>query len=326
MGDGVSFVIPNYNHAEQLKTSLKSVAGQTVPADEIIVVDDGSTDHSLQVIEAFAQDHPRIRLIKHPENQGVVQAVKHGVEAASTKYIILASADERVETNMVETLMRAIGMFPGARLAVSRFAEWYPERNYIEEHGPEADLGLWFHEGDEPDFIAPERLQALMGKGTVALQASTAIFERQALLDLGVYDPGLRWLGDWFTIHAIAIRHGVVVVPQTLAVFRRDEGSYSAAGLRNRRAQAEVLDHLVAKLDEPEFADIRDVLMRAPTAMSPFMNSLIRYAFQHLWSSRLCRATVAWWLRQVVLFQRPDFLRRLVHGSAAKANMRRKVT
>lgn len=325
MAGGVSIVIPNFNHAEQLRVSLKAAVAQTTPADEVIVIDDASTDHSLSVIEEFAQAYANITVLKNAQNQGVAEAVKRGVAAARTKYIILASADERVEADMVETLMRAMATFPDAKLAISNFAEWYPEQERMEVHGPDAELGLWYHKGDAPAYMPPERLHAMMAKGTVALQATTAIFERQALLDLGVYDPALRWIGDWFTMHALALRHGVVVVPKTLAVFRRDVRSYSATGMSDRRAQDAVLGYLVAKLDEPQFQDIRDALVRSPAAMSPFANSMMRYAFAHVWSSRLCRATIAWWLGQAALGRRPGFLRKLVYDDAPMANIRNRV-
>lgn len=322
MASGVSVVIPNFNHAEQLRISLGAVVAQTIPADEVIVIDDASTDHSLAVIEAFARENPNITVLKNQKNQGVAATVNRGVAAARSKYIILASADERVETNMLELLLGAMETFPHAKLAISNFAEWYPEEGRVEIHGPDAELGLWYHGDDAPQYMTPERIHVIMAKGTIALQATTAIFERRALLDLGVYDPGLRWLGDWFTVHVLALRYGVVVVPETLAMFRRDAGSYSATGMSNRRAQVEVLDYLFSKLAEPEFQDIRDALIRSPAAMSPFMNSIIRYALTHLPINAVCSATVAWWLGQVASGRRPGFLRRLVHGAEPMAKIR----
>ena len=57
--------MPNYNHADELEVSLAAVVKQTRRPDEILVVDDGSTDHSLAVIERFARDCPLLRVIVH---------------------------------------------------------------------------------------------------------------------------------------------------------------------------------------------------------------------------------------------------------------------
>ncbi len=322
---GVCIVIPNYNHAEPLRISLKAAVDQTTPADQVIVVDDGSTDHSLSVIEEFAQVHANIVLLKNERNRGVAAAVRRGVAAAKTKYVILASADEKIDSEMVESLMAAMCAVPEAKLAISNFAEWYPEQDRVDIHGPNAELGLWYHHGDEPAYISPARLRMMMHKGTVALQATTAIFDRQALLDLDVYDPELRWIGDWFTMHVLAIRHGMVVVPKVLALFRRDGQSYSARGMRDWRAQSAVLDYLMKKLDEPQFQDIKEDIIRSPSSMSPFMNTMLRYAFCHALSSRLCRATLMWWLGQVMHGRRPGFLRNLVRGGEPMAHIRNEV-
>jgi len=88
----IAVVMPNYNHGEALQSSLKAIVSQTSPPDEIIIVDDGSTDHSVSVIEQFAEEHDNIRLIGNPENRGVQRSVLRGLQASTSEYIILASA------------------------------------------------------------------------------------------------------------------------------------------------------------------------------------------------------------------------------------------
>ena len=81
MAPRVSVVIPVYNVGKQLETCLQSVVGQTFTDLEIVVVNDGSTDDSPQIVARFARQDPRIVIIDRP-NEGVAYARKHGVEAA----------------------------------------------------------------------------------------------------------------------------------------------------------------------------------------------------------------------------------------------------
>src|ERR1700677_4302933 len=75
----LSVILPNYNHAKLIPRALYAFLNQTPPAEEIIVIDDGSTDDSVKVIEEFARRHRSIRLIRHPANRGIVAAVKSGL-------------------------------------------------------------------------------------------------------------------------------------------------------------------------------------------------------------------------------------------------------
>src|SRR5262249_17297263 len=77
-GAPVSVILPNYNHGSLLPRSLGALAQQSVAPQEILVVDDGSTDNSVAVIEAYRRRCDRIRLIRHATNQGAFAAVRTG--------------------------------------------------------------------------------------------------------------------------------------------------------------------------------------------------------------------------------------------------------
>src|SRR5690348_3177650 len=94
----VSVVITTYNHAAFLDDAIRSVVYQSVPANEIIVVDDGSTDHPDIVVSRYC----RVRLIRQP-NQGLSAARNTGLEAAVGDRIIFLDADDRLCQGAIET-------------------------------------------------------------------------------------------------------------------------------------------------------------------------------------------------------------------------------
>lgn len=101
-----SIVITNYNYGKYVGQAIKSAVGQTKPA-EIVVVDDGSTDDSKEVIRNTpAPDH--LLNVIYQKNQGVAAARNAGITAATGDYIICLDADDQLDSRYVETLQSAM--------------------------------------------------------------------------------------------------------------------------------------------------------------------------------------------------------------------------
>ncbi len=99
----ISIIVPVYNCKRYLPRCIESICGQTYRALEILLVDDGSTDGSGSICEAYAKKDPRIRVV-HKENGGAVRARKEGFKLASGKYIAFADGDDWLEPHMLERL------------------------------------------------------------------------------------------------------------------------------------------------------------------------------------------------------------------------------
>lgn len=99
----VSVIIPVYNAEKYLEDCLNSVTGQTLRDLEIICVNDGSTDNSAQILDAYAEKDSRIRVV-HKENGGLVSARKTGIVAATGEYVGYVDSDDWIEPDMYEKL------------------------------------------------------------------------------------------------------------------------------------------------------------------------------------------------------------------------------
>ena len=101
----ISVIIPAYNAAPYLKNCLDSVLSQTYRRLEIVLVDDGSTDETLEIADSYQDRFPdRIKVI-HTENRGVTSARFTGVRAASGEWIGFVDADDEIEPDMYERLL-----------------------------------------------------------------------------------------------------------------------------------------------------------------------------------------------------------------------------
>jgi glycosyltransferase involved in cell wall biosynthesis len=106
----VSVVIPTYNREKTMSYCLKSVLNQTYPIHEIIIVDDGSTDNTVEIIKSF--NDKRIKLIKLPSNKGAQAARNIGIKAATGDYIAFLDSDdiwlpEKIEIQIKEIVKRS---------------------------------------------------------------------------------------------------------------------------------------------------------------------------------------------------------------------------
>ncbi len=104
----VSIIIPTYNYALFLPTTIQSCLDQTYRPIEIIVVDDGSTDHTKNVIDKF---HDSIIYV-FQENKGVSAARNRGLEVASGHYIVFLDSDDYLTNGSIETRVRILEKCP----------------------------------------------------------------------------------------------------------------------------------------------------------------------------------------------------------------------
>ncbi len=99
-GPRVSVIVTAYNRETVVGDAIASVLGQSMPDFELIVVDDGSADRTVEIVEAI--DDPRIRLIVHGQNCGIPLARNTGLEAASGKYIAWLDSDDLARPKRLE--------------------------------------------------------------------------------------------------------------------------------------------------------------------------------------------------------------------------------
>ncbi len=109
----ISVVIPLFNKEKAIRNTIQSVLNQTVQDFELIVVNDGSTDGSRQVVESISD--PRITLI-NKENGGVSSARNVGIKAASSDYIALLDGDDFWDKSFLEEQLKLIADFPNAAM------------------------------------------------------------------------------------------------------------------------------------------------------------------------------------------------------------------
>ena len=104
----ISIILAVYNGAEDVGRCIDSLRSQTYRDIEIICVDDGSTDNTLEILKQYAGEDERIRVLEQGENKKLLLAIKRGVKAATGEYIMFVDDDDWYEPNACERVAEII--------------------------------------------------------------------------------------------------------------------------------------------------------------------------------------------------------------------------
>jgi len=195
----VTVVITTYNHAHFLAEAIDSVIGQNHPANEIIVVDDGSSDDPGTVVAS----RPEVQFIRQ-RNQGLASARNTGLWAASSEAIVFLDADDRLLPNALEQGLACLARAPRSGLAYGGYrrtdAEWRPigEDRYDPVVDPYTDL-----------------LQ-----GNLIGMHAAVMYSRDRLREIGGFDTSLQRCEDYDVYLRMAQTHPIASHPNTVAEYR----------------------------------------------------------------------------------------------------------
>ena len=241
----LSVIIPNYNHAALIPQALTAVLEQSCRPSEVIVIDDGSNDNSVEVIESFARRDPIVRLVCNERNLGIMKSVARGVEVSAGEFLFFHAADDYVLPGFFEKSLSLLEKHPAAGLS---FAFHSTVDGLTGEVSANAnDLS------QEACYFSPQQLAAKLRNG---IPGHTALIRRTAFTEAGGYLSELRWHCDWFNSLVVAFRHGVCFIPECLSLIRVMPTSYSAEGARDAAVQLEVLANLLRHLISPTYRDV----------------------------------------------------------------------
>jgi glycosyltransferase involved in cell wall biosynthesis len=245
----LSVIMPNYNHGCYLETALEAILNQSYRPAEVLVVDDGSTDNSREILERIARRDPLVRPIYQERNQGVVAAWEAGYRQAASEYLFSTSADDCVLPGLFERSMGMLAEHPQAALCCSYPVSFQDQADGTVRWSPNPTY--W---SDTARFFSPDDLAEVLHGGYIA--GHTTVFRRAAFEAAGGLLPQLKWHCDWFVWLVMAFRHGLCYIPEPLAALRIRGDSYSAAGVRRWEEQEEVLLQLLRLLKSPEYRDV----------------------------------------------------------------------
>jgi glycosyltransferase involved in cell wall biosynthesis/SAM-dependent methyltransferase len=218
----VAVIITTYNHAAFLDEAIRSVIHQSVPADEIIVVDDGSTDHP----EAAVSGYSHVRLIRQP-NQGLSAARNTGLRAAVSDKIIFLDADDRLCQGAIKAGLECFVRHSDAGFVYGAF-------HLVDAGGGVTSDSICRDIGPDPHL-------AFLRGNQVGMNG-TVLYDRRRLLDTGGFDVTLRRCEDYDVYLRMSQNHPVANHRQIVAEYRRHGANMSSNSVEMLRWVQSVLE------------------------------------------------------------------------------------
>jgi glycosyltransferase involved in cell wall biosynthesis len=256
----ISVVIPTFNRADLLGFTLDAVLAQTHSANEIIVVDDGSTDATEAVLSRYAA---RVRPIRIT-NAGSVAARNVGLRAATGRLVAFCDSDDLWQPRFLEVMAGLWQTEPALKAAYADFRIMLGGTIGLRTKFDDAPHGYWdgmrplapgWGVFDHPVVDRVVRWQPFF--------ASAVVVDRQAMLSAGGWDEGVgRTLGDDFgTVLRLTELAPLGVVFEPLVTIRKHPGNFSADVRAMNLGDADVLEYVLRT--RPSLADHAPLIRRS---------------------------------------------------------------
>jgi Glycosyltransferases involved in cell wall biogenesis len=213
----ISAVIPAYNSAKFISAAVDSIHAQTTPIDEIIIIDDGSTDNTEQIVATLPGN-----IIYHKQvNQGPSAARNKGIEIASGDWIAFLDADDQWTAEKISRQLQTLATNPSLHLIAGDMAE-------IDNQDQTIVPSVLAKHDLLDSFMAlngqpiPNALSNLIKKNFIP--TGTVLVKRTTLIEAGLFNVGIRFGEDLELWAKIAAFHPITCLPEVL-MLRRQHGA-----------------------------------------------------------------------------------------------------
>ena len=219
----VTVLIGCWNNAPTLRRAIDSILGQTLRELELIVVDDGSTDETPQLVRAIEDERVRYLPLEH---MGISRSLNEGLKAARAPYVAIQDADDWSLPERLERQLAVLDADPSVAVVGCRMRE-------VDPGGRELRPRTAFRAGVVNDVLL--RFNPIPN--------TSATLRRDLALAAGGYDPRLRYAMEYDLWLRLADRHRIVALGEVLAV--REMGTANVAATKER---AQIREGLAIRL------------------------------------------------------------------------------
>lgn len=233
----VAVVVPNWNDARYLPRCLRSILDQDVMPEELIVVDDHSTDDSVAVIRSLIAGNPRAQLVVNPVTLGTYGALNEGLLRMRSEYVLFLASNDFVLRGIFARAKACLARSPGIGLW-SAMAWLVDEQDRPIRLHPSPVVAL------NDALFPPEHCIKLAHRFGNWFTGPTLIYHRDMLQKVGGFDPAYGGLSDLITALVVASRQGAAYSPEPFAAIRIHGGSFLYDTLRDAAKLETMLERL----------------------------------------------------------------------------------
>ena len=274
----VSVIIPNYNHALYLDERIQSVLNQTYQDFEVIVLDDCSTDNSLEIINKYRNNPHISQIVVNEQNCGSPFKQWHkGFELAKGDIIWIAESDDYCEPTFLEKLTTAMSQRENCVVAFCKTLSFYP--NGCKRVATPLDL-------QEGIYESKKLISDFMSWDPTIANASGAIFKRATAMAIDNRYLNFKGAGDRMFWVEMAEQGTIAYVDTPLNYFRQHDSNSTSNNFKNGTNQREdkiILDYIYQKgyINKEKYNHCR--VRYIHIWVLPLSNQLLRFQLLTLW-------------------------------------------
>ena len=222
----VSVIIPNYNHAPYLQQRIESILNQTYQDFELIILDDCSTDHSMEIIEQY-RGYPQVsHIVYNAKNSGsTFRQWDKGIELAIGEYIWIAESDDWMEESFLASMMLQYSLYPAAVIAFCQSQNVDINGNILIRRKSSDEIIV----KDGKHFIHTEMMYE-----NAIYNAGMCLFRKSVYkeVDRDVF-INMKYCGDWFLWSLLSEKGDVIELKNPLNYFRKHNLNVSTGAVKD---------------------------------------------------------------------------------------------
>jgi alpha-1,3-rhamnosyltransferase len=218
----VSVVVPCYNHEKYVTETIESIINQTYKNIELIVIDDGSKDNSVDIIQKLADKYGFTFI--HRPNKGLAATLNEGIKLSKGKYFSAIASDDILMPKKIEHQVNFMEVNTQYGMCYGKMLYFEDSIENTSEY-PNSDTQGWiFEELFHASFIP----------------APSVLIRKDVLLDVGGYDESL-WIEDWDMWLRIAQKYQIGFIDEYFTYYRRHETNISKQVFKMYEAEKQIL-------------------------------------------------------------------------------------
>jgi hypothetical protein len=265
---GVTAVIPCYNYGHYLPQAVASVLGQSGVAVRVVIVDDHSTDDSLQVALALAAGDDRVTVVEHPRNLGHIETYNDGFSRVETEYVTLVSADDLVAPGAFERATALMSAHPRVGMVYGQPVEFADAVPTSDRDG--AAPYTW------TTWRGAEWTRLACARGRCFILSPEVVMRTAVVRQIGGYNPALPKSGDLEYWLRTAARWDIGRINGRVQAFYRQHQSNMHVTILSTMAAD--LRHRMLAFRYLEGPDFREVSAGGPALLARARRALAREA------------------------------------------------
>ena len=214
----LSVVMSNNNQAHLLPHSLKAIVEQSFAPKEVFIIDDASTDNSIDVIQSLVDEYPSITLIRSDQHQGHASSIKKGLDHVTGNYIYVTRAEYILLPHAFEKSIKLLEQYPQAGLC---FGISIVEDGKIRYESPRPPYIV-----GTPSFLPPEKVLDAYIKKDWLITSGTTILRKEAVKEVIAFPLVFKDFFIEFSTILVSLKHGACFIPEPMSIENTEPNSF----------------------------------------------------------------------------------------------------